>query len=243
MKYPFRLLLNCLLAAVLAGALYEWQTISRLRAENERLRADVQTARESGEAKRATALAPLHDEIKRLTDETSEIHKLRNEVGQLRRGSNELARVRLENLQLREALKTVATAPAPGTTTASPAGELYFPKENWTFAGYATPEAALQSAVWAMSQGDFKTVLASVTPEKRASLEKKFENKTPEQIKAEGKREMEKVTGFRILDRKVLSDSEVMLHVFPEGENHAQKMLMRKIGAEWKMAGPYSENN
>ena len=101
MKFPSRLLLNCLLAAALAGALYEWQILSRLRAENERLRADVQTARESGEAKRSTALAPLQDEIKRLTAETGDIHKLRNEVGQLRRGSNELARVRLENLQLR----------------------------------------------------------------------------------------------------------------------------------------------
>ena len=94
-----------------------------------------------------------------------------------------------------------------------------------------------------MSQGDFKTMLASVTPEQRASLEKQFENKTPEQIRAEGKRGMEKVTGFRILDQKTLSDSEVMLRVFADGENHAQKMLMRRMGAEWKMAGPYRDKN
>ncbi len=242
MKFPSRLLLNCLLAAALAGALYEWQTVSRLRTENARLRAEAR-AQEAVEAKMAGSLSQLQREIKRLSAEASEIHKLRNEVGQLRRGSNELTRLRLENLQLRDVLKTAGAVSALSVAPGSASEELYFPKENWAFAGYATPEAALQSTIWAVSRGDFKTMLASVTPEERVKVEKEIENKAPEQITAEGKREMDKITGFRILDQKALSETEVIINFFFEGENHAQKMLMKRIGAEWKMGGHYQEKN
>lgn len=242
MKSPMRILLNVVLVAAVVGAIYEWQIISRLRMENGQLQAGARAAEEAAEAKSSGTINSLQTEIKRLTAETAEIHKLRNEIGLLRKGSNELARLRSENLQLRESAKAAAASAVPANSP-GPAGDGYFPKENWAFAGYATPEAAFQSAVWAMKEGDYKTFMASLGPEMRANFEKEFANKTSEEFSAEGKRKMEKTAGFRILDQTPLSENVVILNVFPDGEPHAQKMILRKLGAEWKLDGPYRENN
>ena len=85
-------------------------------------------------------------------DQLKELLRLRGEVGVLRQQSKELETLREENRQARTALesspKPQSTSPAGGAATAD-----YWPRDSWTFAGYASPDAALQSFVWAASKG------------------------------------------------------------------------------------------
>jgi hypothetical protein len=88
-----------------------------------------------------------------------------------------------------------------------------------------------------MSQGDYQTFLASMAPEEAARMQKSFEGKTPEQISEEGKRETAKATSFQVLSKQELAPDRVMLNVFVAGEDRAQRVIMQKIGEEWKWAG------
>jgi uncharacterized protein YhaN len=235
---PIRILALIVLVAAMAWALRGWQAVSELRLENQKLHDDI---REGARASSGfeNELARRDAEIKRLRGESAEVLRLRNELAQLRKGSAEAARLRGENQQLRQMAQSARPAAAAPPTDVPPGDILA--KENWAFAGYATPEAALQSAVFAMSQGDPKGFLAAVTPEERARMEKEWENKTEQEIGAEGKREMEKITSVQILERRPLSETEMVLVVYAAGEGHAEKMLLKKIGSDWKMAGHYRE--
>ena len=64
-------------------------------------------------------------------DQSLELLRLRGEAGLLRRQTKELETVRNENLQARG---------SGGATTAG-----YWPRGSWAFAGYASPDAALQT--------------------------------------------------------------------------------------------------
>jgi RNA polymerase sigma factor (sigma-70 family) len=47
------------------------------------------------------------------------------------------------------------------------------PRSSWTFAGYANPESAFQSSIWAISKGDAQTWLASLTPAMQMEVRQK----------------------------------------------------------------------
>src|ERR1035441_4170953 len=92
-------------------------------------------------------------------DRLEELLRLRGEAGVLRQQTKELETLREENRQARAAL-------ASGLNTN------YWPRDSWAFAGYASPDAALQSSLWAGSKGDLKTFLDSST----GDFKKKEEN-------------------------------------------------------------------
>ena len=68
-------------------------------------------------------------------------------------------------------------------------------------------------------------------------MEKSWQNKSAEQIGEEGRREMQKVSGFRILERRQIADDEVALTIFASGKGDTVEMLLQRIGTEWKLAG------
>ncbi len=230
-----------LVAASLGAFVTQWNVATRLRQENERLKGDLATAQRLARVTANDPNARRSQELERLRTEAGEIHKLRNEVSQLRAGARELDKLRAENQQLRGSNQRIPVAPnaSPGGAPATAAPEAFYPKENWAFAGYATPEAALQSVVWAMREGDTKTFLASVTPEEMARMEKEWGNKSEAQISADARKGADKISSVRILERKVLSDDEVVLSLYAEGgDDKIQKISMKRFGAEWKLAGP-----
>ena len=77
-----------------------------------------------------------------------------------------------------------------------------FPRTSWRFAGYADPESAFLSSVWAVGNGDVQTFRNSLSP---AQLEKFAGKPDTEVISAKDKADFSKITGFRILDKQVLS--------------------------------------
>jgi hypothetical protein len=246
MKRFIQLSLAGLVLASLAVHVVEQRRISALRQVNEGLREELAAAKQLIEAKNSDQKGPQTEELERLRTEAREVHKLRNEVSQLRAGVKEADQLRAEVQRLRAADRALSRQPAPSAGVAAPSAtatqEGYYAKENWAFTGYATPEAALQSAIWAMREGDTKTLLASVTPEEMARMQKEWGNKSEAQVSADARKGTDKISAIRILESKTLSEDEVVLSIFAAGgEDHVQKISMKRYGAEWRMAGPKRE--
>lgn len=110
------------------------------------------------------------------------------------------------------------------------------------FAGYATPEASVQSMLWAGSQGDFKGFLAACTPEQTKRFETKMAGKSEAEISREAKAWAHALKDYKVTQKDVISESEVHLHIHatPSAEGlRSGKVIvvMRKIGNEWKQEG------
>lgn len=111
------------------------------------------------------------------------------------------------------------------------------PKATWRLAGYATPEAALQSFVWGMSRGDKQTILGSFTVEIAGKLSQTFGNKSDTEFAAETAAQFNGVQAYQILGRETVADDEVNLLVsFQAGSDHPKKIKLKKIDGQWKLA-------
>lgn len=167
-------------------------------------------------------------------EEHIELLRLRNQAAQLRTATNELQQLRAQVSQLRASRQTTG---ASGAADADAAGEVVS-REAWSFAGYATPEAALQSILFATTQGDHNAFVASLSPEEAQRVSEQSEGKTPEQLSEKCRRQTEKVTSYHIIDRDEVSADEIVLVVYMAGEDKkVLPMQMRKVGQEWKFAG------
>jgi regulator of replication initiation timing len=236
-----RVLFVVVALAATAAAIVGWKSASQSRAENEALRAELQRLKEQGAATAEAESAQRAQELQRLRTEAQEVMRLRGEVTQLRSGAKEAdkwrgenERLRAENQQLRSSAGAPAVAaPAPAPPPA-PAKD-QFPKENWAFAGYASPEAALLSAVWAMKEGNPKTYLDSLSPEEQARMAKVWENKSEAEVAAKHQQDVSQITGLRILDRQPVSTEEVVMSVYIEGTARLEKVSMKRIGEEWRV--------
>ena len=239
MKLVLQILTAGLFLAGLGLLVTERGRVAALRTENERLRGELAAAQRSIDSIKAQQ----NRELEQLRTEVSEVHKLRNEVTQLRAGAKTTEQLRAENQRLRGADRQLQAAPKAGTTPpATVPQEGYYAKENWAFSGYATPEAALQSVVWAMREGDTKTILAAVTPEEMARMQSEWAGKSEAEISADAKQGTEKINSIRILDSRAISEDEVVLNVYAAGgEDKIQKISMKRLGGEWRMAGPKKE--
>ncbi len=110
-------------------------------------------------------------------------------------------------------------------------GRTEFPRASWRFAGYDNPESALQSLVWAQGTGDGRTFRNSVSP----ALQREYAPKPDTAIiTAQNKADIARVTGYRILDKQVLSEDEVVFNCYAEGLNDTQKFSIKRIGNKWK---------
>jgi len=232
-----RALIAVLAMALAAGIALQSMRASKLKTQNEALRQQVASLQAQADQLSSQASPPAAPAA---TDEDrSELLRLRNQAAQLKQVTNELQRLQMQVQQLQAANQQIraapAPAPAPDTNTAAATGPVA--RESWAFAGYATPEATLQSAIFAMSQGDYQTFLASMSPEEAARMQKSFEGKTPEQIAEEGRRETASARSFQILRKQELAPDRVVLNVFVAGEDRMQRVTMQKIGEEWKWAG------
>ena len=116
------------------------------------------------------------------------------------------------------------------------------PSGGLGFAGYATPEACIQSLLWAGSRGDFKALLAGCTPEQGKRFEDKMAGKSDEEIAREAKAWANALKGYQITGKDVISENEVHLHIHatPSAEGlRSGKVIvvMEKIGNDWKQKG------
>jgi hypothetical protein len=161
-----------------------------------------------------------------------ELLSLRGEVTALRTQSNELARIKSATRA------QSAPGPAPAASPA-PVSRQVISRDSLAFVGYADPEAALQSAMYAFTTGDLKTLLASVAPEEATNIAKQFSGKSQEEVAAAATAELNGVTAFHVLQKRMISDDEAILAVFAEGktDNPVESLHFSRINGEWKIAG------
>jgi len=156
----------------------------------------------------------------------------------LRRQTNELDNLRNENRKLRASAASTPNSPAADGAI------LDFPREAWSFVGYAEPASAFQSMIWSLSNGRVPTALGSFTPEQRARMiaKQNGDNKSEEFIAAEMVRDMQHTQRFRVLEQQPISDDEVQLRVLVNGEKTPETVIdrrarMKKVDGEWKFDG------
>ena len=230
-------------AGIIAAAIWGWREAGQLRVDNEMLRQKLAAA-ETTYQKQAEALQTQHQqEVKNLQREAREGHKLRGEVNRLRSGADSLAqlqeaqnRLKKENQSLREAARKASARP---TETTFESGN--FPRENWEFLGYKSPEDALVSAIWTMQQGDPQGYYESLAPAEQERMAERWQDKTEEEIASKHQSDVAAISGIRVLDRRDISDHEVVLDVYIEGTGRMQTVSMQRIDNEWKFAGEVPE--
>jgi RNA polymerase sigma factor (sigma-70 family) len=220
-------------AGVVTPLVIQHQAQVKLRHQNEVLRQqNEQLAGLPVENDRlSNLLAQARISQKPATNDLSELLRLRGEVGSLRLQTNDLQRLQSENQLLKSALAKAATNNANDTVA---------PKESWAFQGYADPEAAFQSAFWAMNQGDAKTLVASLAPGGRES--QKVQAWSEQEYLKKRQQQFDKVTAFKILDKEVVSGDEAILTIFLEGTKEADRFRLQRVGNDWKLDGPYRTN-
>jgi len=143
-------------AALLAGTityLVQQRQIEGLKIDNQDLIAQRQHAAADQQTASQAAQA-LKEDLARRQEEDAELLRLRNEVGQLRR---ERAAAQLRANQ--------AATPAANSRPSYASPGRYISRDQLAFKGYATPEAAVESQVWALINGNFDQYVASHIPE------------------------------------------------------------------------------
>lgn len=165
----------------------------------------------------------------------AELQSLREQVELLRHRTNEIATLRTEISRLRSALSEAGKSIAE-TPPDVPVEDIY-PRENWAFAGYDTPENAIQSLMWAVSEGDMDSYMAGLAPDMLDQMQGDLADGS---FAADGPFEMGNVTGYRIVDRDMISDNQVTVTLFMDGENQIMSVVLDKTDNGWAVA---SSNN
>ena len=168
-------------------------------------------------------------------DQFLELLRLRGQVGTLSRDQSDLDKAREENRHAHAVLDRYVETLTNPIATAD-----YWPRGSWTNAGYASPEAALQTVFWAGYNGDLTNFYASMTDKTREDFGKDNNGKSNAEISARLMDETYNLLSTRILDRQAQDDNTVLLTVEVEDQDSFDDvtMIMTNTGGQWKFAGP-----
>ena len=182
------------------------------------------------------ALTAEHDRLSRraaesksslFDDQFHELMKLRGEIGLLRESAREAAR-------LREAVQKSEASPPDERSILA-----YWPHGKLSRSGYDNPLSGLQTALWAINQNDPKAVAASLALDFAYVASLRFEGDTLEKQMAAGTKvafdSIAPASGFYVVGQKLLSEDQVALDIFFEGEGETRPFLMMKKGDNWKL--------
>lgn len=220
-------------ALVLAGGIWllvgQHRARTQFRAENAALQQE------------ADQLPSLVEEQARLTNQLARAQSLAssssNPLSELGRLRDAAAAQKDELQKLRAELASELAMPAfqklPGSNRI-----VNLPKASWSFAGYATPEAAFQSMLSATLQGDLSALKSSLTPaELERRLHGEWKDKTDREIADAGVEGLSKATGVQILNIQMFSPDEAHFTVYINGFDQPDQPLwmdLKRIGGEWK---------
>jgi Domain of unknown function (DUF4878) len=235
-----RALVALLVIGLTAVAVFQTVRFSRLSEQSRQLQQEIADLRASAAAPVETTAAAPADSLS--DQERTELLRLRNQAAQLRTATNELQqaraqadRFRAENQELRSRPAAAAAVEARVAASSAPV----HPRESWQFSGYATPEAALQSTLYAISKADYNTIMASLTPQEAQRLQREMDagNKSPEEVAEKIRSEMAKATSYQVLESREVSPNQAVLLIYAGGEEKVQRVMLQKTGDEWKFAG------
>lgn len=157
-----------------------------------------------------------------------ELLQLRAEVTKLGNRKRELANARVESERLHDQFATQGTN-VPGAV-ALPAG--YIRKSQARQLGYNTPEATLETMLWAIRNRDQASFLKAFDPQRAKQLAAQMQSpSSPEEFfKAS-----DSVPGMHIVGREAGKDGEIFLLVLTmPDEKVPVRMRFKQFGDQWK---------
>ena len=231
MKGTLKITGALLLAAAVGGVVLQGNALRRVRSENETLLSQRQEIQQLGNQNASLDLLRTENqEREALRRQVAELHKLRNQVRQLREQTKGLPKEQLENQRLRAAAVSQKNAHAAASEAPRP-----MTLDQVSYFGRDTPEAALQSFLWAVRQGNVEVLRKCLTPEKQHELE----TQSVEQIRAKMKEMTNRFAQFRIAAKKQVSGDEVQLGLefYIEGKKQPDEgaIPFKRSAYEWKL--------
>jgi hypothetical protein len=238
--------LGSILATVVMGGLAvllfaQCEGLAKLREENKSLRGQLQQLTQAQSER--DAVANSQTTANDLSEsQAAELLKLRGEVTQLRERTSDIAALREKNDALLASIKTRSahTAALEGEKKKkSPEDALpqdIHPKDSWGYRGYNTPEATVESMLWAAYKGDKDGFMAGFTPEMQEAFKEDFAQKD---FAAEVAKSA--IQEFRILDRQTVSDDEMIMTVYTSRDENgntkgsSDDTHFKKINGQWKV--------
>ena len=212
--------------------LVQRSTIAQLRQQVDSLRLQLDTA-EQARAQPPEPPSPTLPE-----EQVRELLRLRGKAGLFRSQAEELAQLQQENRRLRATLASTQ-ATGDGATNAL-AGRGVVPLTALSFAGYATPEAALESLLWSERETNLTAYMSSLLPDQQSAEQARLQNQSEQGEGGLFFREPGSVTGFQFLDSQPVSEDEVALTFFVKGREQLMKTVAKRSGTEWKFYGGFT---
>jgi hypothetical protein len=246
MKILVTLLAVALIAAA-GGAMTGWNKAGALQQQVDALRAELKALQEKRDGDAQADKKKHEAEVAKLKADLQDLVRLRGEVSQLKLGGKEADKLRAENEQLKLRYQQ-ASAAASARATATPAPETkpeaapaVFPKDAWSNAGYASPENAMITAMWAMHAGDPKAYFDSLTPAEQERILKSWEGKSEAEIAAKHRADAARIDSLSIVGRQAVSATEMWLTVTAPGPDGTLRTMLVPMysadGSTWKFDG------
>lgn len=229
-----RIIAVLLLACAVVVAVLQRAAVSKVRQENSSLlQAREEEAWLKQENENLARLRQENQEAQDLRMGNRDLLKLRNEVRQLRDQTSEVEKLRQQNESLVSQIKSMTDGTPPRLSQM----EGYAAKETWSNAGFATPEAALQTFLAAARDGRVQSIFESMSPEMRSGFEKQLGSKSEEERQKALQEDLGPLTrmgGYRIAGKEQIAEDKVLLGIQAAKGGMVVKMVLRKFGAEWK---------
>jgi hypothetical protein len=176
--------------------------------------------------------------------ESLELLRLRGEIGLLCPQVANLESIRNENHQARAALDGTLKDPAAATASAAATAD-YWPHDSWAFKGYTSPEAALQTILWAANNGDVKTLAASTHADIQKMIQGDLEGKKQDEASIKVMDEVFNLKSVHVLNREFKDPDTAIITAEFEGrdETTTETLLLKKVGDEWKLAARHDSSS
>src|SRR5262249_12481803 len=136
---------------------------------------------------------------------------------------------------------------AAGTTTliansSNHSAPVTYPRVTWKYLGYATPEDAVETLIWALSQHNTQTAFGSLSPECQQEFRELAAQQKPavsgeELFMQRTSRHLQGMTEIGVSKIEILVTNVVVLDLSAKGGHDAGDvwLKLRKIGEEWKL--------
>jgi len=216
-----------------------WRKAALLKNENQRLDVEMRDLQQQLTTSSEEQKQKQEAESRKAAADSQELTKLRGEVSRLRTATNETERLRDEVSALKTQIATRSSqVPVQGSPAEATPATDHFARDSWMFSGYATPESALVSAIWAMKEGKPQAFLDSLSPEEQQRMMQTWQGKSEGEIGAKHQNDVANIQGVRILSRSPISATEIQMQVFLEGVNRVETFKMNQAAdQQWKFGG------
>jgi len=207
-------------------------------------------------ARRARLSEELTNQTAQLKSATKALARARAEVSQLRKDAADSERLRAALAKINEEAEKNRLAQELILPSGPGQGLASWSKEQITFAGYAEPTSAVQTALWAMSQNDLGAIESALAPETIQQLTLDAGPPDPDptgtspRALAERRSKLQRLaasvvpaTGFSLLSDDIVprmpgvNTNYHIYQVYFEGEGATRGIQLTKIDNAWKLVG------